>query len=85
MVAPGFAEPAFAIADAKPVDERGDVGTQSVPADVADLGADAEIVGGDLVAIPPPVVLGLVRAVEFPEFVIERIGTPERDKEPVVR
>jgi hypothetical protein len=39
-----------------------------MPADVADLGADAEIVGGDLVSVAPPVVLGFAGAVGFLEL-----------------
>jgi len=61
MVAPGLAEPPFAVADTNPIDQRGDVRAESMPAEVVDLGADPEIVGGDLVAIAPPVVLGLCR------------------------
>ena len=73
-----------AVADAKPVNQSGDVGAQPVPADVADLGADAEIVSCDLVAVAPPVVLGLVGAVGLAELVIERIGAPEGHEKPVV-
>jgi hypothetical protein len=78
VVAPGLAEPGFAVADAKPVDESSDGRAEAVPADVADLGADTKIVGGDLVAVAPPIVLGLAGAVGFPELVVEGVGPPER-------
>jgi hypothetical protein len=48
VVAPRLAKPTFAVADAKPVDESGDVGAQAMPADVTDLGADTQIIGRDL-------------------------------------
>jgi hypothetical protein len=76
VVAPGLAEPTFAVADTKPVDERGGVGAQAVPPDVANLRPNPEIVSGDLVPIAPRVVLGFVGAVLFLELVVERIRTP---------
>jgi hypothetical protein len=48
--------------------------------DVANLGADADVVGGDLVAVAPVVVLGLVGAVGGFEFEVERVLAPQRDE-----
>ena len=56
----GVAQPAGAKADAQPLHQGGHVGAQTVEVDVADLGAQAEVVGGDLVAVAPLVVRGLV-------------------------
>jgi hypothetical protein len=51
-----------------------------VEVDVADLWPDANVIGGDLVAVTPVVVMRLVGAVGLLELEVEGVVAPERDE-----